>query len=123
MSECRKETSEMTDKIEKLKNLADECLREYIKEYSNYGVDDVASEFLNVIAKLEVIKYKLKYAEVKEKVDSCMREKCCGECKYNKRDWTNPNNPDFYCSNEDSWSYGYNTKYMHSCEDFEEKED
>ena len=20
-----------------------------------------------------------------------MREKCCGECKYNKRDWTNPN--------------------------------
>ena len=48
-----------------------------------------------------------------------MSEKCCGKCKYNKRDWTNPNNPDFYCSNEDSWSYGYNTEYMHSCEDFE----
>lgn len=67
MSECRKETSEMTDKIEKLKNLADECLGEYIKEYSNYGVDDVASGFLNVIAELEVIKCKLKYAEIKER--------------------------------------------------------
>ena len=67
MSECRKETSEMTDKIEKLKNLADECLGEYIKEYSTYGVDDVASGLLNVIAELEVIKCKLKYAEIKER--------------------------------------------------------
>ena len=24
----------------------------------------------------------------------------CGNCKYNRRDWTNPNNPDFYCGNE-----------------------
>ena len=38
-----------------------------------------------------------------------MSEKICGECKYNKRDWTNPNNPDFYCSNERSDYYGYNT--------------
>ena len=29
-----------------------------------------------------------------------MREKCCGECKYNKRDWTNPNNPDSYTQPE-----------------------
>ena len=28
-----------------------------------------------------------------------MKEKCCGNCKYSERDWTNPNNPDFYCSN------------------------
>jgi hypothetical protein len=51
-----------------------------------------------------------------------MCRKCCGECKYSKPDWTNPNNPDFYCSNENSWNYGYNTEFMNSCEDFEEKE-
>ena len=43
----------------------------------------------------------------------------CGECKYNKRDWTNPNNPDFYCSNEDSDNYGYNTAYSDGCDDWE----
>lgn len=51
-----------------------------------------------------------------------MCRKCCGECRYSKPDWTNPNNPDFYCSNETSWNYGYNTEFMNSCEDFEEKE-
>ena len=68
MSECRKDTSEITSKMEDLKNLADECLGEYIKEYSTYGVDDVASGLLNVIAELEVIKCKLRYAEIKERV-------------------------------------------------------
>lgn len=43
----------------------------------------------------------------------------CGECKYNKRDWTNPNNPDYYCSNEYSDNYGYNTAYSYGCEDWE----
>lgn len=52
-----------------------------------------------------------------------MEEKhCCGNCKHNKRDWTNPNNPDFYCANKHSDNYGYNTAYKHTCEDWEEKE-
>jgi hypothetical protein len=52
-----------------------------------------------------------------------MEEKhCCGNCKHNKRDWTNPNNFDFYCANKQSNDYGYNTAYKHTCEDWEEKE-
>ena len=45
----------------------------------------------------------------------------CGECKDNKRDWTNPKNPDFYRSNERSDYYGYNTDYNDTCEEWEQR--
>ena len=38
----------------------------------------------------------------------------CNECKYSKKDRTNPNNPDRYCSNQYSDYYGYN---IISCKD------
>lgn len=50
-----------------------------------------------------------------------MNEKVCGTCRFSKRDWTNPNNPDFYCSNEDSENYGYSTDYADKCGEWEEK--
>ena len=53
-----------------------------------------------------------------------MRE-VCGECKYNKRDFSKPHNSgsaEFCCCNEDSDNYGLPTIYDDSCEDFEEKE-
>ena len=54
-----------------------------------------------------------------------MRE-ICGECKYNKRDFSKPQNSgyaEFCCSNEDSDCYGIPTMYDDSCDDFEEKDD
>ena len=54
-----------------------------------------------------------------------MRE-ICGECKYNKRDFSKPQNSDyeeFCCGNKDSDNYGIPTMYDDSCEDFEEKDD
>ena len=51
------------------------------------------------------------------------REECCGTCKWNKRDWTNPNNHDFYCSNEYADAYGYNTMYADTCDEWERKEE
>ena len=50
------------------------------------------------------------------------KDEVCGTCKYNKRDWTNPNNPDFYCGNERSDYYGDNTEYKTTCEEWEGKE-
>ena len=47
----------------------------------------------------------------------------CGECKYNSRDWTNKNNPDYYCGNEDSENYGCATMYADGCEEGEEKQE
>ena len=46
----------------------------------------------------------------------------CGECKYSKRDWTNPQNTDYYCSNEYSDAYGCNTMYTDGCEEGEPNE-
>lgn len=48
--------------------------------------------------------------------------KKCGECKYNRRDWTNPDNTDFYCGNDMSENHGYNTGYSDGCEDWENKD-
>ena len=41
----------------------------------------------------------------------------CQECKYSKQDWTNPNNPDHYCSNQYSDYYGYSSIFMKGCDD------
>lgn len=46
----------------------------------------------------------------------------CKGCKYNIQDWTNPNNPDCYCSNRNSWNYGDNTAYLKGCEEKGEKD-
>ena len=45
----------------------------------------------------------------------------CDHCKHSVQDWTNPNNPDHYCKNEDSDHYGYNTMDLYGCEDGEDK--
>ena len=53
-----------------------------------------------------------------------MSREICGECKYNKRDFSKPQNSsyaEFCCGNEDSDNYGVPTMYDDSCDDFEEK--
>ena len=60
----------------------------------------------------------------KERRVSVLRE-ICGECKYNKIDFSKPQNSgyaEFCCGNEESDNYGVPTMYDDSCEDFEEKE-
>ena len=49
----------------------------------------------------------------------------CGNCKYNKRDFSKPQNKgyaEFCCGNEESEEYGVPTFYDDSCDCFEEKE-
>ena len=63
------------------------------------------------------------YQKIKEWL--ALRE-ICGECKYNKRDFSKPQNSgyaEFCCCNEDSDCYGIPTMYDDSCDDFEEKDD
>lgn len=50
----------------------------------------------------------------------------CGECKYNKRDFSKPQDSGyskFCCGNEDSENYGVPTFYDDSCDDFEGREE
>lgn len=56
--------------------------------------------------------------------DRTMRE-CCGNCKYNKRDFSKPQGKgysEFCCGNEDSENYSVPTFWDDTCDDFEEKE-
>ena len=51
--------------------------------------------------------------------------KRCGECKYNEYETNDTEYAieiRFYCGNEYSDNYGYNTAYSDSCEDYEEKD-
>lgn len=48
-------------------------------------------------------------------------ERVCGTCRYNRRDWTNPKNSDFYCNREDGDFYGDNTSYTDTCDDWESR--
>ncbi|MBQ6416375.1 MAG: hypothetical protein IJJ65_09020 [Butyrivibrio sp.] len=53
-----------------------------------------------------------------------MRE-CCGKCRYNKRDFSKPQNSgyiEFCCGNENSSEYGVSTLFDDVCDDFEEKD-
>ena len=59
--------------------------------------------------------------ERKEK--SGIMKECCGNCKYNKRDFSKPQGEgyiEFYCCNEDSDEYGVPTFFDDTCDDFEE---
>ena len=64
-------------------------------------------------------------SRVKEERRVSVLREICGECKYNKIDFSKPQNSgyaEFCCGNEESDNYGVPTMYDDSCEDFEEKE-
>ena len=49
----------------------------------------------------------------------------CGNCKWNKRDFSKPQNngyAEFCCGNEESDEYGVPTFFDDVCDEFEEKE-
>ena len=52
-----------------------------------------------------------------------MKDSICGTCEWNRRDWTNPNNPDYYCGNKESEAYGCNTGYTDGCDEWEDNDD
>ena len=51
-------------------------------------------------------------------------KECCGTCKYNKRDFSEPQGKgyaEFCCDNEYSENYSVPTFYDDTCDDWEEK--
>ncbi len=48
-------------------------------------------------------------------------EKNCGNCLYAEKDWTNKDNPDCYCNNEDAEDFGYRVDSLNGCEEWEMK--
>lgn len=50
-----------------------------------------------------------------------MKRKSCGTCRHSRPDWTNPENPELYCSNIESEGYGYNIMLITGCGEWEGK--
>ena len=48
-------------------------------------------------------------------------ERNCGNCRYAEKDWTNKDNPDCYCNNEDAEDFGYRVDALDGCEEWEMK--
>ena len=46
-------------------------------------------------------------------------EKCCSNCMYSVPDWTNSDNSDHYCNNEESELYGYNVEWIDGCDNWD----
>jgi hypothetical protein len=64
------------------------------------------------------------FSKSKQRGKRTMKE-CCGNCRYNKRDFSKPQNrgySEFCCGNEESDNYSVPTFYDDTCDDFEEKE-
>lgn len=52
-------------------------------------------------------------------------KECCGTCKFNKRDFSKPQNSgyaEFCCGNEESVNYSVPTMYDDACDDWEDKQ-
>lgn len=53
-------------------------------------------------------------------------KECCGTCKFNKRDFSKPQNrgyAEFCCENEEGDNYGVPTYYDDVCDDWRDKDD
>lgn len=61
----KKETSEIVDYIIRIKEMTDSALAEYLREYADYGMDDIANDLICIVANLEVVRCKLDHAVVK----------------------------------------------------------
>lgn len=62
----KRNASDLVRKIESIKQGTEECLKEYLDEYAEYGMDNIANELIGIAANLEVVRCELKYAMVRK---------------------------------------------------------
>ena len=57
----------LVEEIEKTKDQMECCLGDYLNDYADYGMDNIANNMIGVIALLEQIRCELQYAMVEER--------------------------------------------------------
>ena len=48
--------------------------------------------------------------------------KVCGNCRWNRKDWTDRMHSRFYCGCEESFAFGQGTAFGDGCEDWEPRD-
>lgn len=61
----KKEPSELVQLIRSAEKSVETVLAKHLDEYSEYGMDDIANDLINVQATLEVVRLKAQYAMIK----------------------------------------------------------
>ena len=65
----KKNPQSIVNEIENVKSEIEEILSDYLENYADYGMDDIANDMICLIANLEVIRCKITHSEVREESD------------------------------------------------------
>ena len=60
---------DQTVKDQTVKDQTEHILANYLENYADYGMDDIANDMICLIANLEVIRCKIEYSDVREESD------------------------------------------------------
>jgi hypothetical protein len=65
----KKNPQSIVNRIENVKSEIEEILSDYLENYADYGMDDIANDMICLIANLEVIRCKIEHSDVREEND------------------------------------------------------
>ena len=61
----KKKAIDLVECIQGVEQDVENILETYLKEYSEYGMDDIANDLISIQATLEVVRLKAQYAMIK----------------------------------------------------------
>lgn len=65
----KKNPQSIVNNIENVKSEIEEILSDYLENYADYGMDDIANDIICLIANLEAVRCKIEHSEVREEND------------------------------------------------------
>ena len=65
----KKHPAQIVSDIQTVKEQTEHILANYLENYAEYGMDDIANDIINIIAAMEHVRCKLQHSIVKEDND------------------------------------------------------
>lgn len=65
----KKHPAQIVNDIQTVKDQTEHILANYLENYAEYGMDDIANDIINIIAAMEHVRCKLQHSKVKEDND------------------------------------------------------
>lgn len=66
----KKHPAQIVSDIQTVKEQTEHILGNYLENYAEYGMDDIANDIINIIAAMEHVRCKLQHSTVKEDDDA-----------------------------------------------------
>lgn len=65
----KKKATDLVERIQGAEQDVENILETYLKEYAEYGMDDIANDLISIQATLEVVRLKMQYAMIKGELE------------------------------------------------------